>query len=279
MNTYEKAVRLWQEKHIQTDAELSEALNVHSISFAYHSGKIENERVTYHDTREIFERDGVTGYTGDLRTLFEIRNAKEAYELFLCAFRDKRPLDEKLILEFQLQLTQNTYDTRRWQLGERPGEYKKHDYVTGRSEVGAAPEDVPAEMAELLDELQEVRPDKIRIAAAYFHAKFENIHPFADGNGRTGRLAMNYLLVLKGHPPITIHEEDRKGYFEALEAWDERQELEPLVEFLRWQTEKTWEKQTSRAIRRTQAAFDGMADEIGVVSEEDVQKLVDEVRH
>ena len=118
--------------------------------------------------------------------------------------------------------------------------------MTGQGEVGAAPEDVPAEIAELLDELQEVRPEKILTAAAYFHAKFENIHPFADGNGRTGRLAMNYLLVLYGHPPITIHEEDRKGYFEALEAWDNRQELEPLVQFLRWQTEKTWERQVAR---------------------------------
>lgn len=279
MTNYEKAVRLWQEKNIQTDAELSEALNGHSITFAYHSGKIENERVTYHDTREIFEHDGVTGYTGDLRTLFEIRNAKEAYELFLCAFQDKRPLDEGLILEFQLLLTNNTYDTRRWQLGERPGEYKKHDYVTGRNEIGAAPEDVPGEMAELLGELQEVKPEKILTAAAYFHAKFENIHPFADGNGRTGRLAMNYLLVLNGHPPITIHEEDRRDYFDALEAWDERQELEPLVHFLRWQTEKTWEKHTSRVIRRTQATFNGTAEEIGIVSEKDVQKLVDELRH
>ena len=60
----------------RADAALPEALSVHSISFAYHSGKIENENVTYHDTREIFEHDGVTSYTGDLRTLYEIRNAK-----------------------------------------------------------------------------------------------------------------------------------------------------------------------------------------------------------
>ncbi len=57
---------------------------------------------------------------------------------------------------------------------------------------------------------------------------------------------MNYLLVLHGHPPITIHEEDRRSYFEALEAWDERQELEPLISFLLWQAERTWEKQVAR---------------------------------
>ena len=112
MSNYEKALELWHRKNITTDAELAEALNGHSIAFAYHSGKLENERITYHDTREIFEHDGVTSYTGDLRTLFEIRNAKESHELFLQAFQERRPLDAKLVLDFQRQLTHGTYDTR-----------------------------------------------------------------------------------------------------------------------------------------------------------------------
>ena len=58
------------------------------------------------------------------------------------------------------------------------------------------------------------------IAFAYHSGKIENIHPFADGNGRAGRLAMNYFLVTHNHPPIIIHEEDRKSYYEALEEWD-----------------------------------------------------------
>ncbi len=91
MDPYEKALALWRSKRITTAAELAEALNGHSIAFAYHSGKIENEQITYNDTREIFEHDGVTSYTGDLRTLFEIRNAKDANELFLEAFEDKCP--------------------------------------------------------------------------------------------------------------------------------------------------------------------------------------------
>ena len=60
MTDYEKALAVWQRKHINTDAELAEALNGHSIAFAYHSGKLENENITYRDTREIFEHDGVT---------------------------------------------------------------------------------------------------------------------------------------------------------------------------------------------------------------------------
>ena len=249
MTNYESAVQLWQNRHIQNDAELSEALNGHSIAFAYHSGKIENDRITYHDTREIFEHDGVTSYTGDLRTLFEIRNAKDANELFLISFSDRRPITEILIKEFQFKLTNNTYDIRRYQLGERPGEYKKHDYVTGREEIGALPEVVSLEMSELLAEIQDIDDEKALTAAAYFHAKFENIHPFADGNGRVGRLLMNYLLVLHDHPPIVIHEEDRKLYFEALEAWDSKQELIPLIEFLKQQTVKTWKKQIERSLK------------------------------
>ncbi len=246
MTDYEKAVALWQRKKIKTDAELAEALNGHSIAFAYNSGKIENEHVTYNDTREIFEHDGVTSYTGDLRTLFEIRNSKEANEFLLTSFNDKKSLDEELIKEFHKLLTQKTYDSRRWQLGERPGEYKLHDYVTGKNEIGAAPGEVSNEMRELLSELLEISDDKALTAAAYYHVKFENIHPFADGNGRVGRLTMNYFLIMHNHPPIIIHEEDKKAYYAALEAWDEQQELNPMEDFLKEQTVKTWKKQIDR---------------------------------
>lgn len=244
--SYEDVVNYWQSKKINTDAELAEVLNGHSIAFAYHSCKIENDKITYNDTRDIFDRDGVTSYTGDLRTLFEIRNAKIANEFFLTSFNNKRSIDLSFLRELHEKLTQNTYDTRRWQLGERPGHFKHHDYVTGKEEIGAAPNDVEEEITELLSELCDIPSDKILIAAAYLHAKFENIHPFADGNGRTGRLLMNYFLVLNGYPPIIIHEEDRNDYYLSLEVWDREQDLEPLCKFLKNQAIKTWLKQLSK---------------------------------
>lgn len=253
---YDKVVEYWKSLNIETDAELDSALESYSILFSYHSGKIENENVTYHDTREIFEHDGVTGYTGDLRTLFELYNAKQAYRMILDAFQEQRPLDEDFLKELQGCLTQNTYTTRRWQTGERPGEYKHHDYVVGKNEIGALPEDVHDEVSELLEELCTVPDEKALTGAAYFHAKLENIHPFADGNGRTGRLAMNYYLILHNHPPVTIYEEDRKAYYEALDMWDEKQELQPLIDFLKKQTAKTWEKQVQRSERRKKKKTD-----------------------
>ena len=246
MISYESILEFWKQKKITTDAQLAEIMNGSSISYAYHSGKIENDNITYHDTREIFEHDVVVSYTGDLKTLFEIRNAKQAYELFLDCFRDRKPLDEALLKQFQLKLTENTYDERRWKLGERPGEYKLHDYVTGVNEIGALPEDVHEEILDLLTEIGSVPSEKTLTGAAFFHAKFENIHPFADGNGRTGRLAMNYYLVLNNHPPITIHEEDRKQYYTALEQFDRDLKLDALKTFLREQTVKTWEKHAGR---------------------------------
>lgn len=250
MNNYELAVALWKKKNIVNDAQLSEAMNGQIIAYAYNSGKIENDNITYNDTREIFEHDGVVSYSGDLRTLFEIKNAKEATERFMAIFNEKLPLNESIVKELHYILTKNTYDTRRWQLGERPGEYKKNDYVTGREEVGALPEDVAEEMSELISEMQNISDDNALTAAAYFHAKFENIHPFADGNGRTGRLLMNYILISHNHPPIIIHEENRKDYYRALEAWDSKQELNPMIEFLKEQTEKTWQKQIERHLKQ-----------------------------
>lgn len=243
LDTYSHVVSMWKQKRIQTDAQLVEVLNCKSIAFAYHSCKIENDNVTYNDVREIFEHYKVSSYTGDLKTLYEIYNSKMAYEMFLTAFNQKLRLNESLIKNFQKLLTENTYDIRRCQLGERPGEYKQHDFVTGGEEVGAIPEDVKEEMDELIEEMQDISDEIALKAAAYFHVKFENIHPFADGNGRTGRLLMNYILVLNRHPFIIIHEEDRKSYYTALASWDKNQDIEPMVNFLKEQTIKTWKNQ------------------------------------
>ena len=57
---------------------------------------------------------------------------------------------------------------------------------------------------------------------------------------------MNYLLVSLEHPPIVVHEEDRKKYYSALEAWDDRQELKGMLEFLREQAVKTWQRRVER---------------------------------
>lgn len=127
-------------------------------------------------------------------------------------------------------------------MGERPGTYKLGDYVVGAGDVGTTPAEVRPEVLVLLDEVRDAHGDNALTVAAYFHAVLENIHPFADGNGRLGRELMNYLLLLGNHPPVIVFEGDRMVYYGAMEAWDPERNLDPLRDFLKVETVRTWEK-------------------------------------
>ena len=239
---YERIVREWRRQKIQSGAQLAAVLTSYRVYFAYHSGKIENAGITYHDTREVFENGRAVGFTGDVRTLFEIQNQKECHELLLDAFGAHRPLDEALVLEAHRTLTQGTYDERRWSRGERPGSYKQNDYVVGASQLGSAPDEVAADVRGLLDELDAANSDNVLTVAAYFHASFEAIHPFADGNGRVGRALSNYLLVSYDHPPLIVYDDDKMAYYGAMQVWDDEGDLRPMIDFLQAETVKTWPK-------------------------------------
>jgi len=209
VDKYESAVKLWQSWNVKTEADIDRRLDNFRILFAYNSGKIENEAITYNDTREIFENGRVLNYTGVPRTIFEQSNQRVCYEFLKPKLAAKEPLTIALIKETHGVLTSGTYDERRYvEQGERPGEFKKHDYVTGVAEVGSLPEDVESDLTELLHELADYEDKDILKVAAYFHARFEYIHPFADGNGRTGRTLLNYYLMIHNHPPIIIYDEN-----------------------------------------------------------------------
>lgn len=239
---YDAIVAWWRSLDISSRSALEVALDGYRVRFAYHSGTIENPELTYHDTRDVFEDGRARGFSGDPRTLFEIQNLKACHELVLDSFAARRQLDEGLLLEVHQVLTQGTYDERRWRAGERPGSYKVRDYVVGAGDVGAAPEEVRTEVLALLDEVQHAPEGDPLTVAAYFHAVLENIHPFADGNGRLGRALTNYLLLLDRHPPVIVFEGDRTAYYGALEAWDAERDLDPLRLFLKVEAVRTWEK-------------------------------------
>lgn len=243
MERYIKAVELWRSYNVSTPADLDKHLASFRILFAYNSGKIENEEITYHDTREIFENGKVNGFTGSPRALFEQQNQKLCYEYLKQKIVGLEPLSTELVREIHRTLTMGTYDERRYIVNEeRPGEFKKHDYVTGIHEVGTAAEDVEQELTALLDEVNAYSGDDILKAGAYLHARFEYIHPFADGNGRVGRTLLNYYLMTHNHPPLVIYDEDKGSYYTALQTYDEREEISPLLDFMREQTGKTWAK-------------------------------------
>lgn len=243
MVQYSRAIELWQSYNIVSANDLDKYLDNFRILFAFHSGKIENDEITYHDTREIFENGKVVNYTGNPRALLEQQNQKLCYEFLKEKIVKKEPLAIDLVKEIHKVLTSGTYDERRYIANqERPGEFKKHDYVTGIHEVGSAVENVENDMRELITETNEYTGDAFLKVATYLHARFEYIHPFADGNGRVGRTIMNYYLMTHNHPPLIVFEEDKRIYYECLQKYDEIEDLNSLYEFFKYETEKTWKK-------------------------------------
>lgn len=238
---YEDILTWWKEEKKETQEDIYTLLDNFKILFAYHSGKIENETITLHDTREIFENGTVINYTGDLRTLFEIKNQKDCFQYLVDRIINKEEITISFILELHRQLMKGCYDDTRYGKGERPGAFKKHDYVTGDG-VGTAPEEVEAELQELLDEVKDAEGKDVMTIAAYLHLRFEEIHPFADGNGRVGRTLLNYYLMTHDFPPLILYSEDKKTYYLSLAVYDKTGEIKGFIEFLKEQMVKTWEK-------------------------------------
>lgn len=121
------------------------------------------------------------------------------------------------------------------------GSFKKHDYVTGDG-IGTQPELVEEELKELLREIKEADGKDVMTIAAYLHLRFEEIHPFADGNGRVGRTLLNYYLMTHDYPPLILHQEDKQIYYFALAVFDKTGEIDGFIRFLKEQMIKTWER-------------------------------------
>lgn len=85
------------------------------------------------------------------------------------------------------------------------------------------------------------------VLAAIMHNQFEYIHPFQDGNGRVGRLLLNFILLKRKYPPISISLEDRAEYYRTLQEYQKNQNLKPTVEFLARQYKKTLMKVTTKS--------------------------------
>jgi fido (protein-threonine AMPylation protein) len=118
--------------------------------------------------------------------------------------------------------------------GEGPGSFRKHDNrpFTGGMTPPPFPE-VPVLLTDWLSDANRGPADGEHpmVFVAGLHARFERIHPFRDGNGRAGRLAMNLLLVRHGYPPLVIYKRDRTRYLNSLRRAD-RGDVGPLAEMV-----------------------------------------------
>ncbi|MGI8807899.1 MAG: Fic family protein [Acidimicrobiales bacterium] len=114
---------------------------------------------------------------------------------------------------------------------EAPGNLREHDIAPFPGGMTPPPwPDVPAEIRDWLREVGRLRGvDRPIVGLAGVHNAFERIHPFLDGNGRTGRLLLNLLLVRLGYPPAIVYLRDRARYLRALQTAD-RGDAGPLAE-------------------------------------------------
>ncbi len=246
MERYEEVVAAWRSWGIQTLEDLTQCLNTFYVPCLTESNNIDSENVNLAVAREAMLLDITGRHTGSLHVLIELANAMMCYSLMCKRFSTRTPITVDLITEFHATMLAGCYNKHLYvELEERPGVFRWHDFVVGTHEVGIDPRQIPSNIEELVQELKEFQEKDtvgydVLTAGAYLHGKFEHIHPFADGNGRVGRMLLNYWLVLNNHPPITIFAGDRYQYYTALQKYDEDDDLSPLFEFLQRQTVKTW---------------------------------------
>lgn len=236
---YEKCIEEWKSR------DRIKELNNFFWKFTYGSNRIENNNTHLRDVKDIFcsrpldSKSDIT-YT----TEQEIRNHKSLAKEIINSFADNtmKEISIEFIKELHSKLMKDCYDDSRLSKGERPGKFKIHDYVVGLHDIGASPENVEEELKSLLEEVNEVKitPKNALKIVAYFHCWFESIHPFADGNGRVGRLLINYILLKNDLPPIVLYDRDRNLYYLTLEEFNETQDIMGMVKFLTIEAEKTW---------------------------------------
>ena len=166
----------------------------------YNSNAIENSTLSLEDTEKILAGESLERKV-NIREVYEAKNlAKLTESLFE---KPKSLLNTKLILSMHKILLIDIDDkiAGRFRVGK--------EWVRVGNHLGANPQFVPTLMQELVDHYNQNKISYFLDAVAYFHAEFETIHPFVDGNGRMGRVLINLQLMNLGFPPIIIQNKSK----------------------------------------------------------------------
>jgi len=197
------------------------------VEMTYNSNAIEGNSLTLRETFLVLH-EGITIKGKPFKDHLEATNHRDALEFLyeLIEHDKKNTFSEQLIKSLHHLITQNI--EKEW-----AGRYRNASVIiTGTSHRPPDALDVPSLMQELVQWcVNEKRKLNIVELAAILHHKFVHIHPFFDGNGRTGRLIMNVFLLQKGYPLAIILKNDRKRYYSTLQEAD-KGNYKPLVEFV-----------------------------------------------
>lgn len=241
-------VNEWQSKASKVSkSNLFNYLEHFNYYFAYNSSKIENEEINFALIQCIYEGCNSRLYPiVHITTVLDAINQVDATDYIHSCFDSSVPITEEFLLKLHYTLTKSTYRFLGLNSHIKPGAYRNHNVrITNTDTVLATYEDVPKLIKILLEDMcihQHRDIFELLHKAAEFHCRFEKIHPFSDGNGRTGRSLLNYWFLLNNIPPIIIIYEDRKQYYHALQQYDHKETTEGMYSFLLFQMLKTWKR-------------------------------------
>lgn len=196
------------------------------VRLAHHSAGIEGNTISLPATVSII-LNGTLPMSGKatVREFYEIENHKQAFERMIQHLGNKDPLSIEIVKEIHADLTDRLQYDR--------GQFKKNEnIIIGAEFQTASPAETSSLMVQLVDNLEyrldvaDSDDDKL-LAILDTHIQFERIHPFSDGNGRTGRMLMNYSLLQEGFPPLIIEKETKAQYIEFLG----NQDIDGFVQF------------------------------------------------
>ena len=189
----------------------------------YNSNAIENSTLTLEDTEDILIRHQIRT-DHQIREIFEATNLAKAMKFLLD--NPETEITVSLILQLHSILMQNIRD-------DTAGRFRTNkEWVRVGSHLGANPQFVHGFMSDLVEKYNASDDQYFLDKIVYFHAEFENIHPFIDGNGRIGRLLINEQLDLLNLPPILIPNKSKnEEYYPALEEYSNFNKLDRLSDF------------------------------------------------
>lgn len=178
----------------------------------YHSNAIEGNTLTFTETYAILYNDNSFKIEGkEPREIYEAINHKTALELMFKFIKEDTNITERLIKDLNSAINRNIKDTESYR--------KIQVIIQGSNYIPPKPEQIPNHMNYFVYNYNNDVND-IYTKIANYHMQFESIHPFEDGNGRTGRLLINYELLKNNLPPVVISKEDKEKYFEFLRNKD-----------------------------------------------------------
>ena len=187
----------------------------------YNSNAIEDSTLTLEDTEDILIRNQIRT-DHEIREIYEAKNLASAIGYLMN--NPEKKISVELILKLHKTLLTNIHD-------DIAGRFRSgHEWVRVGTHIGANPQFVNGLMHELVEKYN--RDDGHFLEKiAYFHAEFENIHPFGDGNGRIGRLLTNEQLDMLGLPPIIIPNKSKfDEYYPALDEYTKTGKIDKLTE-------------------------------------------------